>query len=234
MSDHDDLTRRLRELGDAPIPDAVRQDHLHRLAAVDVGAPAPRKRFGRVAVAAAAIVGFAFGSTGLAMAGALPAPAQGAAHDVLSVLQVDVPEKPGRGNGPPAWVLEDPCKGPPAWAGTGVEPTEKQITDHEALRAGCPEDGPGRPEGERGRPDGMGRPDGVPGKGKPDGVPGQGKPDGVPGNVKHADDPCKGPPPWAGKGTGPATEDEATDFELNRAFNCPADVDEAAEPEPEG
>lgn len=60
-----------------------------------VASPVRReRRFGRLAVAAAALVGFFVGSTGLAMAGALPDPAQGAAHDVLSVVRIQVPDRP--------------------------------------------------------------------------------------------------------------------------------------------
>lgn len=95
MNEHDDLTQRLGALGDAPVPDAVRGQHLHAMrAATPATSAAGRRGFGRVAVAAAAIAGFALGSTGFAMAGALPDPAQGVAHDVLSVVQIDVPDRP--------------------------------------------------------------------------------------------------------------------------------------------
>ena len=87
--DENELTRRMRAMGEQPVPDATRNLHLHRMAGVSA---APTKRFGRFAVAAAAVVGFMAGSTGLAMAGALPAPAQDVAHDVLSTVNVDVPE----------------------------------------------------------------------------------------------------------------------------------------------
>jgi len=94
MTEHEDLTERLGALGDAPVADHVRDRHL---LAMHAAAPAPsreRRGFDRLAVAAAAIVGFAVGSTGFALAGALPDPAQGVAHDVLSVVQVEVPDRP--------------------------------------------------------------------------------------------------------------------------------------------
>jgi hypothetical protein len=87
--DENELTRRMRAIGEQPVPDTTRNLHLHRMAGV---AATPTKRFGRFAVAAAAVVGFMAGSTGLAMAGALPAPAQDVAHDVLSTVNLEVPK----------------------------------------------------------------------------------------------------------------------------------------------
>ncbi|MFP5322201.1 MAG: hypothetical protein ACLGIC_10190, partial [Acidimicrobiia bacterium] len=69
MRDHDDLTDRLADLGSAPVPDDVRDGHLHAMRAATPTPDSPR-RFGKLAVAAAALVGFAAGSTGFAMAGA--------------------------------------------------------------------------------------------------------------------------------------------------------------------
>ncbi len=85
----DELTNRLHALGDQTVPDALRAQHLQRIASTPVDA---KRGFGRTWVAAAAIVGFLAGSTGLAAAGALPDSAQDVAHDVLAVVQVDVPE----------------------------------------------------------------------------------------------------------------------------------------------
>lgn len=51
----------------------------------------PRWRFGWRAVAAAGVVGFLAGGTGLAAAGTLPDPAQDVAHDVLGAVGVNVP-----------------------------------------------------------------------------------------------------------------------------------------------
>ena len=88
--DRDDLIDRLRALGEEPVAPTTHAEHLRMLATATPEAP-PR-RFGHLAVAAAAAIGFVAGSTGLAVAGALPDPAQDVAHDVLSVVQVDVPE----------------------------------------------------------------------------------------------------------------------------------------------
>jgi hypothetical protein len=139
MSDHEDLTQRLAELGSAPVPGDVRADHLHAMRTaepVDVAPTGPR--FGRLAVAAAAIVGFLAGSTGLAMAGALPDPAQGVAHDVLSVVQVQVPDRPdNRG----ACISA---------AAKIADPAAKQAAKDQCPKGGPPEGVPGRPQGTRG------------------------------------------------------------------------------------
>ena len=122
--DHDDLTDRLRALGEQPVPEAARHQHLSRMTATTPAA-APR-RFGHFAVAAAAIVGFFAGSTGLAMAGALPDPAQGVVHDVLSTISVQVPD------------------GTPGHRGSCVSAAAK-ISDPEAkatAKAACPKGGP--------------------------------------------------------------------------------------------
>lgn len=123
--DHDELTDRIHALGEHPVPEATRRGHLHRMSLVATGR---EKRFGRLAVAGAAIVGFLAGSTGLAMAGALPAPAQDVAHDVLAVVQVDVPEGHRGSCVSRAAKIEDPVEkqaakdacpkgGRPPWAG---------------------------------------------------------------------------------------------------------------------
>jgi len=144
MRDHDDLTRRLRDLAARPA-DRVRADHLHAMRAAGAdAAPAGGRRFGRLAVAAAAIVGFAVGSTGFAMAGALPDPAQGVAHDVLSVVQVDVPD---RGDGMGACMSE-------AAKRTGEEKRAAKDACKAAKRTGRPTDAgaPGRSGEAPGRP----------------------------------------------------------------------------------
>jgi hypothetical protein len=134
--DENEITQRLREAGERPVPGDVRSDHLHRMRAAS---PARPKRFGRLAVAAAAFVGFAVGSTGFAMAGALPGPAQGVAHQVLSVVQVDVPDrKPNRG----------------ACVSAAAEAHPEDEVARKAAKDACPK---GRPEGV-----GKGKPDGVP------------------------------------------------------------------------
>ena len=88
----DEIRARLRSLGTEPIDEQTRAAHLRRMAAGG-GVVEPRRRgFVWAGIAAAAVVGFLAGSTGLAMADALPDPAQGVAHDVLRVVQVDVPQ----------------------------------------------------------------------------------------------------------------------------------------------
>ena len=176
MTERDDLTDRLAALGSAPVPAEVRAEHLH---AMRSSRPAPaRRRFGRLAVAAAALVGFAAGSTGFAMAGALPGTAQGIAHDVLSVVQVDVPDRP-RNHGA--------CVSAAAKQHRGDEVAKQQAK--EACRQSNPP----------GRPDGVGR-----GQGGPDGTP----PGRVGKPPKADDgDPCTGRPPWAGRVGGPTAEE---------------------------
>lgn len=176
MTDHDDLARRLSGLGDQPVPEDVRARHLHAMRqAVDVSRSTPplRRPFGRAVVAAAALAGFLVGSTGFAMAGALPGPVQGVAHDVLSVVQVDVPDWRNRGE----------CVSAAARVGD------------EAAKAACPKGGP--PDGTAGR-DRTAGPDGASGtKGKP---AKPAKPDEADGPNRD-DDPCTGKPPWAGRRT---------------------------------
>ena len=87
MHENDDLETRLHRLAETPVPAPVRSAHLTR-----AGGTTPVRRFNRWAVAGAAIVGFLAGSTGFAMAGALPDQAQDVAHDVLGAVNVDVPQ----------------------------------------------------------------------------------------------------------------------------------------------
>lgn len=168
MDEHP-LSDRLRRMGRAPVPPEVRDDHLHRMDAADIR-PRREKRFGRFAVAAAAIVGFMAGSTGLAMAGALPDPAQGVAHDVLSVVQVEVPDAGHKNRGQCVSEKMKPFEGASENADTEAA---KKTAKAECGVPGPPADrgaGKGAP-GERG-----------------------------PKAHKHDGKPCKGPPPWAGQG----------------------------------
>ena len=152
MDEHE-ITRRLRAAAEQPVPDATRSEHLHRIAMTTADVP---RRFGRLAVAGAAAVGFFAGSTGLAMAGALPDPAQDVAHDVLAVVQVDVPE--GNRGACVSAAAKDPAL---------------DAAGKKAAKEACRQQAP-------------------PGQGRSGGAPGQQKAD------KHADDPCRGKPPWAG------------------------------------
>ncbi len=173
--DETELTQRLRDLGTHPVPDDVTDRHTHRMVAVP--SAAPERRFGRFAVAAAAVVGFAFGSTGLAMAGALPDQAQDVAHDVLSTVNVDVP-KSNRGQ-----CVSAIAKNP-----------ELSKDDKKAQKAACPKGGP---------PEGIGGGEGE-GPGRSGEAPGRSGT--APGQTKHEGDPCRGKPPWAGNKTMTDTE----------------------------
>lgn len=214
--DENEITQRLRQAGEQPVPGGVRADHLSRMHAA---APVVQreKRFGRLAVAAAAFVGFAVGSTGFAMAGALPAPAQGMAHDVLSVVQVDVPDRPdNRGR----------CVSAAARANRQDEVAKQAAKD------ACPKGKPAHA--------GQGKP-GPAGKGKPAHAGAPGGPNGRP----DEGDPCKGPPPWAGKGAKDMTPEDRRARQQERAAACgrsvdddqadeQADVEEREAPETEG
>lgn len=179
----DELTDRLHALGDEPVPDAVRAQHLQRIASTPVDT---RRGFGRTWVAAAAIVGFLAGSTGLAAAGALPDSAQDVAHDVLAVVQVDVPE--GK---------RGPCVS--AIAKSALPKAEKK-----AAKDACPKGGNGGDDIDD---------DDAPGK------------SGDASNKdKHANDPCKGKPPWAGKNS--LTPQEKDAMKAERAATCGKDLDD--------
>jgi hypothetical protein len=96
----DEIRDRLRAMGTEPIDEPTHAAHMRRMAAG--GAVAEPRRRGMVwaGIAAAAVVGFLAGSTGLALADALPDPAQEVAHDVLRVVQVDVPQGKEGKHGP--------------------------------------------------------------------------------------------------------------------------------------
>ena len=85
----DELRARLRAFGEEPIDAQTRAVH-QRLMAAAAGSGEREHRRGLVwaGIAGAAVVGFLAGSTGLAMADALPDPAQEVAHDVLGAVQV--------------------------------------------------------------------------------------------------------------------------------------------------
>ncbi|MEO6317525.1 MAG: hypothetical protein ABIP36_01965 [Acidimicrobiales bacterium] len=85
----DDLEGRLGRLGQVPIAPDVEATHRHSIAQA-VSGPT-RARFGWKAVALASLAGFFAGSTALAAAGSLPAPAQDVAHDTLGAVGISVP-----------------------------------------------------------------------------------------------------------------------------------------------
>lgn len=199
LMDHHDLTDRLRDLGEHPVPGHVRDQHLHRMRATSPSVP--QRRFGRLAVAAAAVVGFVAGSTGLAVAGALPDPAQDVAHDVLATISVDVPEG-----------TRGACVSAAAKDET-LDPAQKK-----AAKDACPKGG--RPA-DAGPPDGAGRSGQAPGHG--------------PKVDKHAEDPCRGRPPWAGGRLTPEerAQRQADHAAARAAAGCPMEAEGAEAPEPE-
>ena len=221
MSHESDHTEeRLAALGRQSIDPEVRAAHLRRAdAAVPMTAP---RRFGPAAIAAAAVLGFFVGSAGLASAGALPDPAQNVAHDVLGVVKVEVPEGGNRG----ACVSQ-----------------AAKIEDKDAKQAAkdaCPKgddvddepDGDDQPGGDD-TDDAPGRSGEAPGKsGEAPGRSGEapGKSGDAPGQTKHADDPCKGKPPWAGKMS--KDERDALKEQFDRS-TCADDVDDVDVDDPE-
>jgi hypothetical protein len=93
------LVARLSAFGAQPVPDAVQRRQLAALARVRPEAlaatpsvvDAVQAGFRRVRIVAAAMVVGLLGASGLAVAGALPDPAQNLAADALGVVGLDVP-----------------------------------------------------------------------------------------------------------------------------------------------
>lgn len=198
VMDETELTQRLHDLGTHPVPDDVTDRHIHRMASAS--AIAPERRFGRFAVAAAAVVGFAFGSTGLAMAGALPDRAQDVAHEVLSTVNVNVPQG-NRGQCVSA-IAQNP----------ELSEAEKE-TQKEACPKGGPPAGIGGDEGE-----GPGRSGEAPGRSGT-----------APGLTKHEGDACRGMPPWARNPTMPEAEKAAAQEARDANCGDDAEEDTAPE-----
>ncbi len=199
--EENEITQRLRASGEHPVPGEVRAGHLSQMhAATPASTPQP-KRFNRLAVAAAAFVGFAVGSTGFAMAGALPDPAQGVAHDVLSVVQVEVPDRPDN---------HGKCI---STAAKITDPAEKQRAK-ELCKESHPPGRSGEAPGRSG--DAPGRSGEAPAR------------KAFPADHPNGDgDDCTGKPPWAGKKGGPTPEQRAA----RDACPPDLDDDEIEEPE---
>lgn len=209
----DDLTRRLRALGTEAVPPGTSAAHLTAMASV--AAPQERRRFGRLAVGLAALTGFAVGGSGLAMAGALPGPAQEAAAGVLAAVGVEAPR--------PASNAYGQCVSAAARAHGDDEPAvgtaagEEGNSAFRAAKSACGE--PGRGRGGKG----------VPAGGSDAGA----APTTTP---KGDDDPCTGPPPWAGR----MSRRERAAAKQTFAATCPErgapedEVDELDEPEGDG
>jgi hypothetical protein len=187
--DENELANRLRTLGEEPVPPADRARHLQRIA--DTPTPSTT-HVGRLWIAAAAIVGFLVGSTGLAAADALPDPAQDVAHDVLAVVQVDVPE----GN-------RGACV-------SSIARSDLSKAEKKAAKDACPKGGAGANDGEA-----------------------PGRSGSAPGHTKHAEDPCRGKPPWAGRPDLSPEQKAALKAETAAACGRGAPDDETEEPEVE-
>ena len=127
MNEHTDpnasLTRRLGALGAQPVEPAVASQHLTALASVAVR-PAGGVRQ-KLQVAGALVAGLLIGSTGLAVAGALPDPLQDASSTALAKVKVDVPAGTERYDGPECegtprnrgqYLKQQRAKGPGAFA----------------------------------------------------------------------------------------------------------------------
>jgi len=96
LDPHQHLINRLSDLGRGPVDPELAGRVLHRATRVR----GSWWRSTKLKVAAGISFGFLAGSVGLASANALPSPAQGAAHDVLSTVGINVPPGHDRYNGP--------------------------------------------------------------------------------------------------------------------------------------
>lgn len=230
-----ELHDRLRSMGTRPVGAEARERHLRRIESVSPGSTeSGQRRFGPVAIAAACVVGFFAGSTGLAMAGALPDQAQSVAHDVLGVVQVDVP------------AGKDGKRGPCVSEAAKIKDKDAKQAAKDACPKGAPDDdspedddsgsdAPGRSGDAPGQnKDAPGRSGDAPGQnkdkpGRSGDAPGQNKdkPNGQGnGTTKHDDDPCKGRPAWAGP-MSKADRDAAK--AANSRADCPDDSDDAVD-----
>jgi hypothetical protein len=200
----DEIRARLRAFGEQPIDEQTRAAHMRRMAAGGVVDEPRRRGFVWAGIAAAAVVGFLAGSTGLAMADALPDPAQEVAHDVLRVVQVDVPQgKEGK-------------RGPCVAEAAKIKDKDEKKKAKEACPKGAGDESGDESGDETG--------DDIGGESAHEpGTPGQGPP--------PADDPCRGRPPWAGPMS--KEQRQAAKASASRA-NCPKDADKTADQDESG
>ena len=197
MTEQDPLTDRLRDLGRQPVDPATSSRHLTAMAAAEGG----RRRVStKLKVGLAFAAGLLIGGTGLASAGALPAPAQNVAHSTLSKVGVDVPRGTERYNDPAVCGL-DPATGKPfrnhgqyvkankANPAAGESRCGKPVkagTGAEATPGQKPEGTPGDPAQDKGNGQGNN------GNGKGNGGSnGSGKPGNAKDKGKEADKPAK-------------------------------------------
>lgn len=199
MDDHDDLTRRLRDLGRQPIEPSLQSAHLTAMASAR-----PRRLGSKLRVAGAFLAGLLVGGSGLAVAGALPDAAQNAAHNVFEQVGVQVPQ--------PERYHDD------AVCGTEVQKNHGQyVRDDKSLaQTEC-----GKPTGAGAEADEGADDDGEVGKGN------GGKSAGRKGPESSERGPCQGPPPWAGKKS--MTAEAKAAAQRARAAECGTDdsVDDA-------
>jgi hypothetical protein len=193
----DEIRARLRAFGEEPIDEQTRAAHMRRMSVAGPRDDPRRRGYAWAGIAAAAVVGFLAGSTGLAMADALPDPAQEVAHDVLNVVQVDVPEgKQGK-------------RGPCVAEAAKIKDKEEK----KAAKDACPKGGEGTDDDGQG-----GGPPATPGQGQ-----GQGQAQGEGQGPPAVDDPCRGRPPWAG----PMSKEQRAAAKASASReNCPKDDDE--------
>jgi hypothetical protein len=130
VTDEEEVIRRLRELGSRPIPDRVRRRHIGLAAAADASPPSraqPRRRALVASIAAASVI----------IAGAVVVLAGGDGPDERPVITSDdgvTTSEPSTSEAPttdrPAVpddvpvdpFPDDPCKGPPPFAGQDPRP----------------------------------------------------------------------------------------------------------------
>jgi hypothetical protein len=176
-----ELQERLRELGRRPIDADTQKLHLRRM---NAGADSEPRWRGLVwvGIASAAVVGFLAGSTGLAMADALPNRAQRVAHDVLGAVEVDVP------------AGQEGKRGPCVAEAAKIKDKDAKKAAMDACPKGSGDDGGNGPAGSPNNSDAPGHSGDAPGHSG--GAPGRSG--SAPGQVKHTGDPCHGRPPWAG------------------------------------
>jgi hypothetical protein len=185
--EHGELIERLERLGSHPVPPAVAVSHLATLRSV----ARARRPWGRTALAAAASA-VVFGGGAVVWAAAGLGGTGGSLTSQQPATIEPVQEDPGdvATPGPVDPTPDDPCTGPPPFAGGEREGDTKDeqranhraaVDEHVATRTACG----GDDAEDTGSTEGSARPD-VAGPAEPDTDPAQ------------PDDACTGPPPWAG------------------------------------
>jgi hypothetical protein len=191
MNEFNDLTSRLKAMGESPVPPPVATEHLTAMAAV----AAPRTRFShKLRVAAAFGVGIFVGGTGLGYAAAhdaLPTQAQDAVEAAGRVVGLEIAKGKsegkagGQGGGSGNSQLEEVACEDAENHGQYVRSIARKNkdlasdADRDAIMKEAAESDCGKPDGsggddvtedlddEGGAPDGKGKPEGV-GGGKPE------------------------------------------------------------------